>query len=358
MIKKITTLALCILLIYPNSIYAYTIYEVSGSAIIQQPIYDPGADRYTAKFDPNVVMRIVFGSYTDETFNTPLTIKERTQTPTNRFVGDHHFYCNSYYKAEYFDENGNKVGTIKFNATQIKDPTCDSGTSFESGDNGSGGCVGCGIFNCPGWGQYMEKLEQIRGAIPPPPDWEQVAGTFRDIIVPKMIADMREMLGSAPSPTLSKPQPPPIDTGGIEYEIPRMNDVPGLKESTFSKDDLENQAKTIPFREDQTGGFDLMQNPIEALPDLPFDIPIPGKTNAGEWEKNKPRSEDIPFPNDPREGDIYIPTPPKPEDDPGQAPTPENDPGQAPTPGDDLTPPPSPQDEGWDGTRYYKNHPE
>jgi hypothetical protein len=213
----------------------------------------------------------------------------------------------------------------------------------------SSSCIGCDLFNCPGWDQYMGKLDEIKSAIPPVPNWDQVAATFRDTIVPRMVSDMETMLGTAPSVPEEPAELPDLDTRGIENKVPSMPD-PGLDTSGFTKDRIESEAPEIEFHEDESGGFDIV-NPMDTLPDLPDTMPIPGQTDAGEWDAGHPQETDdepLPIPEDqdgtPEIGDAPIPnqnddTPPSPEDDGGNPPTPN-------------------QDDGMQGAKNYKKHPD
>lgn len=210
-------------------------------------------------------------------------------------------------------------------------------------------CIGCDLFNCPGWSQYMGKLDEIKSAIPPAPNWDQVATTFRDTIVPRLVTDMQTMLGTAPSPPAEPADLSGVDTGGIENQVPSMPDS-GLDTSGFTKQNIENQAPEIPFRNDDSGGFDIV-NPIDTLPSLPDKMPEPGNTDAGGWDAGHPQQPDdqpMPIPKDqdstPDTGNAPIPsqnndTPPSPSDNGGNAPIPS-------------------QDDGIQGSKYYKKHPD
>ncbi len=123
----------------------------------------------------------------------------------------------------------------------------------------------------------MGKLNEIRDAIPPVPNWNQVAAIFRDTIVPRLVDDMEVMLGTAPTPPAEPPDLPGVDTH--EDKVPSMPDS-GLDTSGFTKQNIENQAPEILFRNDDSGGFDIV-NPLDTLPPLPDKMPEPGNTDAG-----------------------------------------------------------------------------
>lgn len=205
----------------------------------------------------------------------------------------------------------------------------------------------CRIFRCPQWDNYMGKLDNIANKIPPAPDWPKVADTFRDSIVPKLVDDIGDLLGEAPSPPAVPPELPGIDDRGIKNKEPEMKDVPGLKESGFDADKIKNEAPKIPERDDPTGGFDLSTNPMDSLPDAP-ENPKPGETDAGEWGKNKPKENDNPFPFPKDKGDPDVGSPPKPGDNGATPPSPGGDPGSAPKPGGNLGNGPSPGGSGGD----------
>jgi hypothetical protein len=219
-----------------------------------------------------------------------------------------------------------------------------------SGGGGTGtGCDACQMFSCPGWAEYMQKLQDIQNSIPPAPNWQTVADTFRDTIEPKMISDLSSLLGSVDDPP-SIPGAPSIpdlpsdlDTRGITE--PTGQEDPGLGSSTFSEDDIKNNASVIQERQDPTGGFSILD-------------PIAGLPSQDEFKQNKPNEGTADLPANPNEGDNVAPnppdsdnySPPNPKDDGNIAPKPTNDgSGTAPMPGGtsgDFDTPPIPGDAG------------
>lgn len=129
-------------------------------------------------------------------------------------------------------------------------------------EESSGGCELCKVFECPG---------------------------FEEIVLPGLKDVGAELIGTVetpPVPDLPRPTMPNL------FEI--LNDVEqrnpakptgedGIKDAGFDADDVKEQAPDIPVREDQSGGFEIV-DPVEALPDDYSDAPVP----AG---------EEIPIPN-------------------------------------------------------------
>lgn len=244
----------------------------------------------------------------------------------------------------------------------------DSGGS--GGDNGGGagdsGNGSCSCFKTQEWRDLMDTLRRISDKIPAPPNWQQVANTFRDTIVPAMTASLENMLGTAPNPpsvpstlditTPSTPAQPPIHdyANELDSHTPTMNDVHGLNESGFTADDLKNQAPEIQFNDDPTGGFNIV-NPLESIPKLPYDgFPMPGQ-NAGPWDHQPQQSTNYTPPTG-GGGTNYQP----PTTGGGtnyQPPIPGGGTNfQPPIPGSGNVQPPTPDhdDKGWG---YYKPHP-
>lgn len=213
----------------------------------------------------------------------------------------------------------------------------------------------CRILECPQWHDYMGLIEDIYNAIPPPPNWDAVADTFRDSIVPRLINDLDNLLGRAPAAPSPAPHLPPLNDGGINSKNPTMPDAPGLGNAGFNAGKIKNEAPVIQERPDPTGGFDLITNPLESLPDAP-ENPLPGQTDPGEWGQNKPQELDNPFPFPEDTGDPNIGNPPKPDDD-ANPPMPGDNVGNAPIPGGDYGPPPTTGGEV-PGMKDYKPSPD
>lgn len=235
----------------------------------------------------------------------------------------------------------------------------DGGSGGDSGGvPGSSGDCGC-VFRTPGWEEYIGKIDEIIGAIPPPPNWDAIAQTFRDTIVPKIISDTEDMLGRAPSPP-SAPNRPGVNDGGLDK--PTGNVAPGLDDSGFSDTDIKDGAEEIEERDDPTGGWDIL-NPVDSLPSQdefkenapeegeaeipevpPVDAEIPGAPEEQENTAPTPPEEDNPAPGEPVEPDN--PAPGGPAEQENQAPgAPEEQENTAPVPGDTADPAPTPEDE-------------
>ncbi|MDP4086020.1 MAG: hypothetical protein Q8934_15560 [Bacillota bacterium] len=282
-----------------------------------------------------------------------------------------------------FNETQNQYASDTFGGTTTKlsnPPTADgsggTGTTGYQGDGSgtstggsttdpgtSGGtttCTACEMFTCPGWSDYMNKLNQIVSAIPPAPNWDDVAGKFRDTIVPQLVNDMAGVIGSAPNEPSTPSQLLGTDDRGINNQVPQMQDVPGLSGSGFSSQTIKDAAPVIQERQDPTGGFNLVQDPLSSLPSLPTnDFPKPGSTNAGDWGNNKPSQPDNPTPAAPKDtGGTDTSNAPIPSDSGATAPSPGDTGGTAPTPGDAGGTVPAPSGDTYPGMKDYKPGPD
>ncbi|EXX79723.1 hypothetical protein RirG_002930 [Rhizophagus irregularis DAOM 197198w] len=309
--------------------------------------FEADADRMRVDFDPNGVYE-----YKVEYFRNGEFIFSDSWQGSGMVTGIHYFTCNGSWKMTFFNFSGGVIGTDTVNVTQVlSEPEGCTAPPPKDGE-----CIGCDLFECPGWDSYMGKVDQIIGKIPPAPDWQQVANTFRDTIAPRIKADMEDLLGYAPTPPNapippSVPMPPipsapgepplPEDLDDRDIKSPSGKEAPGLEESTFDEDDIKNGAPKIPERTDPTGGFKIL-DPISGLP------------SQEEFEKNKPIEGEAPLPTDPKDPDNFSP---KPEEGENKAPTPPEqdnyiptDPGDpdnyAPTPGDDTGTAPLPNENG------------
>lgn len=215
-----------------------------------------------------------------------------------------------------------------------------------NGDNGSGGSGGDGgvcecIFNSEGWNDFMDKMDEVIGKIPPPPNWNEVAETFRDAIVPSVISDLDNLLGRAPTPPTAPSMPKLPTQPKLEGSVttPTGNSIPSG--GNFDANDIKNDAIEIPVREDPTGGFSIL-NPLDALPtqeEFKQNIPTEVDNFAPEVPDMVdgvpapvPPENENPLPSEPTGGTIEPPTPP---DFDGTVPVPgDNNGGNAPIPGD------------------------
>lgn len=274
---------------------AVQMVEKTGSIFAGDPYLDSANNRYTVDFVGQNVDKLVLTSYNPGGFDTvSSTITVSATADGQPYMIGSNFTCNKPYTAYYYDHSGNQIGYMKLIVTDLVEPTtCMSGGIMPPDEEK---CDSCAIFSCPGWSDYMDKLDGIKAAIPPPPNWSAVADTFRDSIAPRIKSDMAELIGTSPTPTLpnyaqapSKPSTPGslggVDDGGIS--APTGTEAPGLGDSTFSGDDLKAAAPTIPERSDPTGGFDLITDPIGGLP------------SQDDFIKNAPIEGDVPFPSMP-----------------------------------------------------------
>jgi hypothetical protein len=226
--------------------------------------------------------------------------------------------------------------------------------SNSGGDSGSGGgdqtCTianPCAVFQCPAWDDYMSKINQIANSIPKPPNWSVVAGTFADEIAPRVKADMKDLFNNTMAPRLKSdmedvlgkapdlPSAPDMPQLGEDIDLspPEGKEAEGLGDSTFTKDDLENEADEIEVRDDPTGGFDI-NNPLDDL-----DPP--------QLEPNEP-SNNAPIPTEPENNTPMptdeLPDPPTPTEQENKAPTPNDETMNPPVPSEDSSAPPMPSD--------------
>jgi len=214
--------------------------------------------------------------------------------------------------------------------------------------NNNGNICDC-IFNSPHWGEYMGKIDQIIGKIPPPPNWNLVAEIFRDKIVPKLINDLGELLGSAPSLPNTPSMPSGLNPGNLQK--PKGKENPNL--NGFSANDIKNSAPVIDVREDPTGGWNIL-DPIGSLPsqeEFKQNIPnegdmIPPEVPEVDAEApGAPEETENIAPGAPSEGDNIAPTPPEQENKtPGAPSEGENIAPGAPNEGSNIAPQPPEQE--------------
>lgn len=220
--------------------------------------------------------------------------------------------------------------------------TGSTGTTTDTTGSSATTCDSCQVFSCPEWDNYMQGISDIKNAIPPAPNWDNVAATFRDTITPQIKKDLQDVLGTAPETPAVPEQPAGVDDKGINNSVPTGQEDPGLGDSSFNQDQIKSEAPQIQERPDPTGGFSI-NDPVAGLP------------SQDEFKKNVPTQGENPLPAPPTPSDNVAPSPgtttnntaaPLPQDNTGNAPTPTQDSTAAPTPGGDSGTAPLPSDSG------------
>lgn len=109
----------------------------------------------------------------------------------------------------------------------------------------------CCIFDCPGMDEFKNFLAfDVVGSASPPP--------VPDLPAPN-IPNIFDILNNVDERNPAKPT-------SVED--------PGLEPASFDANDIKNEAGEIQFREDPTGGFDIV-NPLETLPEDGSEAPRP-----------------------------------------------------------------------------------
>lgn len=326
MYKKLTIILMIIssvLVSSPGLSFAYSIHSKSdpSGVITSEPFYFAGKDEIRISYKSGTV-RSTQWSFVET--GTGRTFEKTLSAPTGNYYTASGFTCVGTYDVKIMGDSGGTLASLSLevHASDLNSPKCESDASGEISDK----CDACALLSCPGWGDFMGKLDDIKAAIPPPPNWPVVADVFRDSIAPQIKADMADLIGTIPEPvlpTLPKPPnlptaPPMLEDVKTDIEVPTGQEAPGLEESTFNEDDIKNSAPIIQEREDPTGGFKIV-NPIDSLP------------SQEEFIKNKPNEGDAPLPGNPKELENISPTPEEPIN---TAPTPGDTGDTAPIPGD------------------------
>ncbi len=337
MIKKIIVIAFLIYVFFPINAFAYGVSNVS---------YNAGEDTYYIYFDSSQV----------SSFNVQST--ELNYTQSFDYAGTDYFTltCNSSYTVTFFDSSGSNLGTDNVTTSQItnENAACESSSSDESDEN-----CGC-IFNTPGWQDYVDQIDDVIGAIPPPPNWGTVADKFRDSIVPSLIGEQESMLGYAPDLPSEPSYPDQLDEGNLQ--TPTGQEADGLEDASFGSNDIKSGADKIEEREDPTGGFDIL-DPVDSLPsqeEFKDNIPEEGEMVAPEVPEVDAEAPEVPdvegtapeppqlenqAPGAPEEQENIAPTPPEPEEGENVAPSPGDVEGEAPQPEEGNNTAPTPTDQ-------------
>ncbi|MEK4240378.1 hypothetical protein [Paenibacillus sp. FSL H7-0714] len=136
-------------------------------------------------------------------------------------------------------------------------------------------------LKCPGWDDYMGAWsDMIKGSLPPPPDWENVAAIMRDTIVPSM---GQEIVNRSPEiariiadelQSREKAVSPPPTIADFKPNVPRITDTPKVNANltdnvpNFTPDYTEDKGFVIPdpasiqFNDNTDKGYEYQ--PIES----------------------------------------------------------------------------------------------
>lgn len=341
MLKKVNvTVLLAFLILLPTNAFAGVLSQ-TGSVFINQAFYDAGNDVYRVDLNPAIIQggSVHHRLYNNSDFSTP-TWDSKHYFSWNIEWAYATYTCRKYIYDVFYDVNGNKVGEVKIYADQIVNDRCKTTYTPDVSDKpvpnpNPGGCApNCDLFKCPGWQEHMSKLDEIIGKIPPPPNWQDVAGIFRDTIAPQIKKDIQDILGEVDDPPAPPPRPstPPIgkDLDNRDLKDPEGKNADGLKDSGFTDNDIKDKAPKIPVRNDPTGGFKI-NNPIDNLP------------SQDEFIKQKPAEGTAPLPGDPEEQENKAPSPSEGEN---QAPIPNEGSNTPPNPNEGNNQAPLPDESG------------
>lgn len=356
--KKILAFSLVLLFLFPTSSFAagdfvvHEVYDPQG-LITKSLYYNSSADSIHLNISGQKAVKVSYTSYTDNTFSEVAVSKSYTPDKYGwQYFTGMGFNCNVPYVGELYDSSGNVLVRAKVTVSGLVDPVCNSESGGEDMGGGEKTCDSCAVFNCPGWGEHLGKLDDIKNAIPPAPNWNQVSQTFSDAIVPRLVSETRtmlsELLGGAPTPPPSLPDLPPMKVHDFENKKPDMQETPDFK--GFTENEVKKAAPVIPFEEDPTGGFSLGVDPVNNLPDV-----VPGG-DPGIYKRD-PKELPATYPGKPKEAEIDMGGAPTPSDGGGTPPKPGDGGGTPPKPGDSVPLPGKPDDGGLPTKENYMPKP-
>ena len=313
---------------------------VGGSHITNGP--DLSGDKYV--WQTSGLSNMSYRQYSDSGFSKQIASGNSAGDSTGFAVG-----CNAYWIVS---GNGGEF-VMKIHVTGLgsncagypdkspPDEKPSDGGGSDSGGSSSGGTCDidvCGVFECPEWDKYMGKLDGIKNAIPPAPNWDKVATTFQKKITPQIKKDMADLIGTTKTPTLPtlpkapKPASDPVELkpptksifeilDGVDERNPKKPTMDDTPDGRFDENDIKSGGPPKENK-DESGGFKI-NNPLDGLPD--------GKDFA------KPKQDTIqtPMPKDDSA------KPPIPNDDTVKTPIPKDDSLNKPVPKDENLNPPS-----------------
>lgn len=355
--KKTLLFLILMIFIYPDSSYAIQIISKQDNTgtILEEPYYDVKRDTVRFTWSGSNVVRTYIEYFHDAEYQSAGTKLDEVAKGSGHWFATN-LTCTGWYKINNFDSSGKVVHSYQIQV-EPGDLITDRCQSYGDGpvDPNAGAnvsCSGCKVFECPEWDAYLGKLDAIKNAIPPSPNWNQVSQTFSDAIVPRLVSETKTMLsdllGQAPSPPPSLPDLPGLDDKDLPNNVPKMDEVPGL--NGITENDVKQGAPIIPFEEDPTEGFNLGVDPMKNLPDV-----VPGG-DPGVYKRD-PKELPTTYPGKPKDTNVDMGGAPTPNDGGGKPPSPGESGGAPPKPGDNVPLPGKPDDVTLPGKDHYMPKP-
>jgi hypothetical protein len=219
----------------------------------------------------------------------------------------------------------------------LSSPSGGNGSNYTSGSSSTSGstfdsttCQQCIDLNntlqCPEWQHYMYDFQQTMTRAMNNANWQAVADTMKNTMVPALDT----MLGH-PDPPPPAPTPPPVPD--MKIDDLKQPDEPKDTTPPVTQDIDFNNVQSVPVEQDTTGGIDLLPaDPTESIKHKdPSYIPKPGQESGGD----KPMTQQAPAPT-PKQGTVSLQPAPKPASGgqlpPGGTPKPTSSTGTTPTP--------------------------
>ncbi|MBK5482944.1 hypothetical protein JFV29_13885 [Peribacillus sp. TH16] len=283
------------------------VYENVGG-IVSDPVYMSDRDEYGAVYNRFKVKKILHRTYTDSSYSTRSYDGVMDIDSPYDVTGRQFWTCNSYFEDIYIGESGQQLGKLRFHATELKNPKCNSNVHTNESDSGSSEACANQICKCiqelnktaekinDSINSNGQKLDDVNGSIKENGGKLDAIKGVMDSIDNSLITDKNIMETDDALPDVPELSVPPVsglpnDNNAFEDKEKHFEDAGDAPEKPGSMPDAPDVADCW----DKTGDKTCKQDDGKAQDELEKDkeqSKDEEQKKDKEQEKDKEQSKD------------------------------------------------------------------